>query len=76
MGGERFDYRVHKDDVVRIFWEGRCVTVLKGGRARELAAELAEAGEAEVQYLLQRVTGNFKRGNERLIGKGSTREGR
>lgn len=69
VGGERFDYRIHKDGVVRIFWEGRCVTVMKGERARELTARLAGAGDAEVQHLLQRVTGNFKRGNERQTRK-------
>ncbi len=65
MGGERFEYRLHKAGVVRVFWEGRCVTVLRGERGRRLAEQLAGASDAEVQHLLQRVTGNFKRGNER-----------
>jgi hypothetical protein len=39
---------------------------LGGKRAEKLAEELANAQEeVEVQKLLQRVTGNFKRGNER-----------
>ncbi len=39
---------------------------LGGKRAQKLAINLANAEEeAEVQALLQRVTGNFKRGNER-----------
>lgn len=70
MGGERFDYRMTKDGVVRVFWEGRCVTVVKGAKARSLAASLQGAGDAETQALLQRVTGNFKRGNERLFKSG------
>ena len=67
MGGERFDPRITKDDVVRVFWEGRCVTVVKGAKGRALAASLRDAGDAETQALLQRVTGNFKRGNEKLF---------
>lgn len=65
MGGERFDYQVTKGDVVRIFWEGRCIMTLGGDRGRHLAADLEDASDDEAQYLLQRATGNFKRGNER-----------
>lgn len=66
MGGERFDYSLHKDDLVRVFWQGRCVLELKGGRGRDLAARLGEAEDDEaVQRLLRRATGNFRRGNER-----------
>jgi hypothetical protein len=65
MGRETFSYQVHKNGIVRIFWAGRCVMTLGGTRGEKLASELVEAGEEEVQRLLQRVTGNFKRGNER-----------
>jgi hypothetical protein len=57
---------VHKHGgLVRIFWEGRCIVTVGGERGQALAEELSGAGDEEVQYLLQRVTGNFKRGNER-----------
>lgn len=39
---------------------------LGGSRAQTLLQELDGASDEEVQYHLQRVTGNFKRGNERL----------
>ncbi len=65
MGHERFDHTIHRGELVRIFWEGRCIMTIGGERGRDLAAKLAEAGDAEAQRLLQRVTGNFKRGNER-----------
>lgn len=42
---------------------------LGGVRAEKLAGELAEADEEEAQALLQRATGNFKRGNERRKGR-------
>jgi len=67
MGHEIFDYQITKTGVVRIFWEGRCVVSLGGSRGRALAAELEDADEDHVQHLLQRATGNFKRGNERLM---------
>lgn len=65
MANDPFDYRVDKSGTVRIFWGGRCVTVVRGDNARKLAAKLAAADEAGVQRLLQRATGNFKHGNER-----------
>ena len=69
MGHEVFGFQTTKDGVVRIFWQGRCVVSLGGPRGRRLAAELAEAEPEQVQYLLQRATGNFKRGNERQSSK-------
>lgn len=73
MGHETFTYQSHKDGVLRIFWEGRCVMTLGGSRGQKLTDQLAAAKlqlaaaelEEEVQALLQRATGNFKRGNER-----------
>jgi hypothetical protein len=65
MGNELFSYEIHKDDVVRVFWENRCVLTLGGSRGKKLAARLAAADDGEVQGLLQRATGNFRRGNER-----------
>jgi len=65
MGQELFSYRVHKDGLVRVFWEGKCVLTLGGARGEKLASDLAAADESGIQCLLQRATGNFKRGNER-----------
>lgn len=70
MGGETFTYKITKDDVIRIFWESRCIMTLGGARGRGLTAELAASSDpGDVQRILQRVTGNFKRGNERLRGR-------
>ena len=65
MGGETFSYQTTKDGVVRIFWEGRRATTLGGRQGGVLSAELAVADDEKVQALLQRATGNFRRGNER-----------
>lgn len=34
MGHETFTFQSHKDGVLRIFWEGRCVMTLGGAGAR------------------------------------------
>ncbi len=65
MGQEHFSYRLQKDQRIRIFWQGRCIMTLGGQRAVALIQELDGSDDGEVQFILQRVTGNFKRGNER-----------
>ena len=64
MGGKTFSYQVTKGGV-RIFWANRCVMTLGGRRGEALRAELEAADHEAAQAVLRRVTGNFKRGNER-----------
>ena len=63
-----FAYRTVKDGTVRISWNGRQVTTLAGAEARRFLTRAEGLGEAEAQLLMARVTGNFKRGNERNSG--------
>jgi hypothetical protein len=64
----QFSYRLLKDGTVRIAHRGRHVVTLAGARAEAFRAAL-DAGHEE-QLLMARVTGNFKRGNERLFKRG------
>ncbi len=57
-----FSYQASKDDTVRIAWNGRVVTTLRG---REAARFLDEAARGDEQLVMAKATGNFKRGNER-----------
>ncbi|QAY59423.1 hypothetical protein ET475_05060 [Microbacterium protaetiae] len=63
-GSEPFTYRVTKAGDVLISRGGRLVTTLRGSAAARLAARLGD-DEASDQALLQRATGNYRRGNER-----------
>ena len=47
---------------------GKTVTVLRGAAARDFLAKANRMGFEDGQRLMARVTGNFKRGNERLAG--------
>lgn len=60
-----FDWRVTKDGQVLVSRGGRVVTTIRGNTAAKLLGRLERAGEDEAQHLLARVTGNYKRGNER-----------
>jgi hypothetical protein len=60
-----FSYRETKDGVVHISWYGKRVTTLKGPQARKFLAKIADLGGKQAQLAMAKITGNFKRGNER-----------
>jgi hypothetical protein len=60
-----FDYRIAKDGAVIVSRGGRPVTMVGGSDAGRLAAALQRADDSTTQLLLARITGNYKRGNER-----------
>ncbi len=64
-----FSYRAHKDGSVRIAWYGKVVTTLRGKDAARFLARIDGADEEQAQQVMARVTGNFKRGNERQPGR-------
>lgn len=62
---EPFAYRVGKDGTVFISWQGRQATILRGKAAARFLSRIAGLDGAALQLELAKVTGNFKRGNER-----------
>ena len=60
-----FTFRQRGDGSVAIFWKGRRVTVLTGKLAENFLAAAPECSGQELQLLMAKATGNFKRGNER-----------
>lgn len=61
-----FSYQITKDNSVFIEYHGKRVKILKGKEAEKLLERIEEAeDEKEEQLILAKITGNFKRGNER-----------
>jgi hypothetical protein len=60
-----FSYRATKEGTVFLFWHGKQVMTLKGEGARRFLARVDGATEEQAQLAMAKVTGNFKRGNER-----------
>ena len=56
-----FEFAVRGDDVV-IRHHGVTATVLRGARATDF---LAQVEQGDAQLLMARLTGNYRRGNER-----------
>lgn len=69
LAEDPFDWRTTKDGRVFISRGGRQIVVVAGDQAQRLTAgidnALARDDPEAVQHLLARVTGNYKRGNER-----------
>lgn len=62
---ETFSYQVIKENRVFIFWKGKQVKVLKGKAAQLMLDKIAGLDAKGEQLLLAKLTGNFRRGNER-----------
>ncbi len=62
---EIFSYQVNNENKVFIFWKGKQVKVLKGKEAQLLLDKITGLDRIGVQLALAKITGNFKRGNER-----------
>lgn len=61
-----FSYRINKDNKVFISCEGKQVVILSGKKAESFIAKIRNLEGKEVQLALAKITGNFKRGNERI----------
>jgi hypothetical protein len=75
---EGFAYEVHGGDVV-INHHGRKATVLRGRRAEEFLASVAAHGvddDQSGQDLMARLTGDYRRGNERQARQHPRNHGR
>ncbi len=63
---EVFTYRITKNNTVFIDYQGKQVMVLKGKEAEKIINRIDQAStDKDVQLILAKVTGNFKRGNEK-----------
>ncbi len=70
---EGFEYRAMADGSVRITHHGRPATTLRGRAAADF---LDEVDSGDPQQLMARVTGNYRRGNERLARQHPRNRGR
>lgn len=60
-----FTFRARKSGDVEVLHHGRPAALLRGPRAERFLTRAEGATELELQYLMARATGNYKRGNER-----------
>lgn len=65
LGDEPFAYRETGQGKVLISWHGKQVMVLKDEKAASFLSRISGRDSTAQQLAMARVTGNFKRGNER-----------
>jgi len=66
---EPFNYKELKDNKVQIYWNNKPVMLVKGLAAKKLLMKIEKASGKEIQLTLAKITGNFKRGNEKSLQK-------
>lgn len=64
----QFSFNASKDNV-RIYWHDQLVKILSGAKAIDFLNEIDQLSEDETQLLLAKMTGNFRRGNEKMAKK-------
>ena len=64
-----FSVRQRKNGEVEVMHHGRLAATLRGHDARDFLQELDGADADSAQQLMARLTGNYKRGNERLAAQ-------
>lgn len=65
----RFRYRSKKNGDLEILRHGRVASTLRGNDAADFLSEVEAGNASDAQQLMARVTGNYKRGNERLASQ-------
>ena len=65
LDDEVFTYQASKEKKVFIYWRGKQVKVLKGKEAQVFIDKITDLDHNGAQLVMAKVTGNFKRGNER-----------
>ena len=68
LSEEPFAYQATKNGTVVISYRGKQIKIVKDKEAERLIARIkaVEDNITEVQLLLAKITGNFKRGNEKF----------
>ncbi|MEO8344613.1 MAG: hypothetical protein ABI607_02860 [Betaproteobacteria bacterium] len=64
-GNLEFAFRIARNGDVSILRHAQVVTTLRASKARDFLAEVDAVPFAEQQQVMARLTGNYKRGNER-----------
>lgn len=62
---EVFTYKIMKDNKVFIYWKGKQVSILTGKASDKFLKSIDGKEHLETQLVMAKLTGNFKRGNEK-----------
>lgn len=69
LSEEVFTFHAAKDGRVLLYWCGKLVKTLAGAEAQKFLRRIDGLEGRDAQLVMAKVTGNFRRGNERRISK-------
>ena len=64
LKNDPFSYKITKSNKTLIYYENRLIKTLKEKETKKFQNSICGKDNFEVQLVLARITGNFKRGNE------------
>lgn len=62
---EPFSYKITKDNKVFLYWHGKQVNMLRNKESERFITKVKNVDTKEAQLIMAKLTGNFKRGNEK-----------
>lgn len=62
---ESFSYKITKDNKVFLYWHGKQVNMLRNKESERFITKVKNVDTKEAQLIMAKLTGNFKRGNEK-----------
>lgn len=62
---EPYSYKITKDNKVFLYWYGKQVSMLRGKESERFIRKVENVDKKEAQLVMAKLTGNFKRGNEK-----------
>lgn len=60
-----FSYKITNSDKVIIHRNNKQIMIIKGKETVKLQSKILNKSEQQIQLILAKITGNYKRGNER-----------
>lgn len=60
-----FSYKITNSDKVIIHRNNKQIMIIKGKGAVKFQSKILNTSEQQIQLILAKITGNYKRGNER-----------
>ena len=65
LSEQPFSYKITDTEKIIIYYKNREIMIVTGNNSVKLQSKLFDKSDEQVQLILAKITGNFKRGNER-----------
>ena len=60
-----FSYKITKSTNMMIYWNNQHIKTLNNADSKRIISKINDKSDHQIQLILAKITGNFKRGNEK-----------